>query len=243
ATLALLPCAGGLDLAQKIDLASLVVVFRHRIASVLDVEVKTEAEDGAAVSQQMQLNYRITAVPFFWIPEETMRQREKDDGVPYSDWVRLGLVTPTDGFTIDYDQIYRDITTKIVKRFPRLKQGGIGYDPAFATDIASTLRDKAGFKVAEILQGYKYLNEPCHVLEALIKAKRVSHGAHRVLRNHIEHVAVKTDDAGRIRPVRPKKAGKHIDGVVGLLEGLAMLAGVPDRHQGTVGGFVINRRH
>jgi Phage terminase-like protein, large subunit len=72
------------------------------------------------------------------------------------------------------------------------------------------------------------MNEPCHLFEALIKAKRVTHGGHRVLRNHIEHVAVKTDDAGRIRPVKPKKTGKHIDGVVASLNALRMLATVKD---------------
>jgi hypothetical protein len=46
--------------------------------------------------------------------------------------------------------------------------------------------------------------------------------------------AVKTDDAGRIRPVRPKRGGKmkHIDGVVATLIGSKMLAAVPDHKPG-----------
>lgn len=239
AVLSGLPVAAGLDLAQKIDLAALVLVFRHPIADVLNVEVRSEEPTGAVVTKTRALNYRITLLPFFWIPENTMREREKQDGVPYTEWVRLGLVTPTEGDIIDYSRIFQDITTKIVPRFPRLKQGGIGYDPAFATDIATKLRDLAGFKVEEILQNYKYMSEPGYVLEALIKAKRVSHGGHRVLRNHVEHVAIKTDDAGRIRPVKPKKAGKHIDGVVGALNGLRVLAAVPDQPFSRYGGFVI----
>jgi phage terminase large subunit-like protein len=234
--LAGLPVAAGLDLAQKIDLACLCLVFRHRLASSLPVDVS--ADDETSTARTIELNYRITVLPFFWIPENTMRRREADEGIPYSLWARAGLVTKTEGDIIDYDRIYSDITTKIGPRFPRVKQGGVGYDPAFATDIASKLRDKAGFKVEEILQNYKYMNEPCHLFEALIKAKRIGHGGHRVLRNHIEHVAVKTDDAGRIRPVRPRKAGKHIDGVVASLEGLRMLASVPDRASGRF-GYVI----
>jgi len=185
----------------------------------------------SATKKTAQINYRIVILPFFWIPENTMRQREREDGVPYSHWVERGLVTPTEGDIIDYNRIYEDITTKIAKRFPRLKQGGIGYDPAFATDIATDLRDRAGFKTEEILQNYKYMSEPCHVLEALIKAKMVGHGGHRVLRNHIENVAVKTDDAGRIRPVKPKRTGKHIDGVVSSLMALKQLAAVADTRQ------------
>jgi len=48
-----------------------------------------------------------------------------------------------------------------------------------------------------------------------------------VLRHHVENVAIKTDDARRIRPVRPKKAGKRIDGVVAAIMALKMLAASP----------------
>ncbi len=239
ATLALLPCAGGLDLAQKIDLACLTLVFRQPITGgdlPVDVVGTTKGVNSyngesvdAPIKSTVRLNYRITILPFFWIPENTMRQREKEDGVPYSDWVRRGLVTPTEGDIIDYTRIFQDITTKILPRFPRLKQGGIGYDPAFATDIASKLRDLGGCKVEEVLQNYKYMSEACYVLEALIKAKRVTHGGHRTLRNHIENVAIKSDDAGRIRPVKPKSKSKHIDGVVATLMAERMLATVPDQ--------------
>jgi phage terminase large subunit-like protein len=59
-----------------------------------------------------------------------------------------------------------------VPRFPRLKGAEIGYDPAFATDIAMKLQGE-GFRMVEVLQNYKYLSEPAHLLEALVKGKRV----------------------------------------------------------------------
>ena len=227
--LSLLPCAAGLDLAQKIDLACLSLVFRHRLDVASHTEVVTDDEQGEVVKKIVNLNYRVTIVPYFWIPEETMHEREKIDGVPYSLWRDAGLVTPTEGVTIDYNRIYSDITTKILPRFPRLKQGVIGYDLAFATDIATDLRDRAGLNVKEVLQNYQHLSESCYIAEALIKAKRVSHGGHRTLRNHFEHVAVKMDDARRIRPIKPKRASKHIDGVVASLMGIKCLAEVPDK--------------
>lgn len=229
-TLATLPCAAGLDLAQKWDLACFALVFRHRLADpALAQSVEVVAEDaGAVVKKTVQLNYRITIVPHFWIPEETMREHEKKDGVSYARWCDAGLVTKTDGAIIDYSRIFNDITQVIVPKYPLLKQGFIGYDPAFATDIASQLRDKGHLKVEEVLQNYAHMTEVCHVFEALTKAKRISHGGHRVLRNHVEHAAVKKDDAGRIRPVKPRKSGKHIDGVVASLMGTKLLTKVPD---------------
>lgn len=229
-----LPCAAGLDLAQKIDLACFMVVFREVIPELLPAitveAVTTEADQ--PVTKRIELNYRVVLVPFFWIPEETMREREKIDGVPYAYWHELGLVTPTEGAIIDYSRIYADITTKILPMFPRLKQGILGYDPAFATDLASKLRDKGGLQVLEVLQNYTHLSEPSYLFEALVKSQRVAHGGHRILRNHVETVAIKMDDARRIRPVKPKKAAKHIDGVVATLMGLKVLRAVPDRPKG-----------
>lgn len=229
-----LPCCAGLDLAQKIDLACFSVVFRQRIELPKGtpdlVEVVEKLPDGTAKKKTIALNYRLIVLPFFWIPEETARERAERDGVPYTTLWR-DIVEQTEGASIDYTRIYETITTRILPRFPRLKQGGIGYDPAFATDLAQSLRDLAGFKVEEVLQNYTHLSETCQIFEALVKSRRVVHGGHPVLRNHVENVAIKSDDAGRIRPVRPRRAGKpkHIDGVVATLLGEKVLAGVPDQ--------------
>ena len=223
------PVAAGLDLAQKYDLACCAVAFRFPVTEAIPVELALDAatDQTPPETRTVNLNYRIVIVPFFWIPKDTMREHEKLDGVPYSQWVADGLVTATEGGVIDYSRIYQDITTKIVPRFPSLKQTTLGYDPAFATDLATQLRDRAHLNVAEIPQNYAHLSEPSQVFEALVKAGRVSHGGHRVLRHHVENVAIKTDDARRIRPVRPKKAGKRIDGVVAAIMALKMLAASP----------------
>lgn len=215
-----LECAAGLDLAQKWDLACFEVVFRRYLASVQTVEILAEEEaTGQIAKKKIELNYELFLRPFFWIPENTLKQHEKEDGVPYSIWRDQGLVTVTEGDIIDYSRIYQDITTKILPRYPLLKQGTTGYDPAFATDIATKLRDLAGLPILEVLQNYKMLSEPAQIIEALIKGKRVHHDGHRVLRWNWENVSVKTDDAGRIRPVKSKNSAKRVDGAVATIMG------------------------
>jgi phage terminase large subunit-like protein len=133
----------------------------------------------------------------------------------------------TGGTIIDADAIVQGVTA-LTPRFKLLKQGEIGYDPAFATEVAIRLQTR-GLKTVEVLQNYKHLSEACQVFEALVKAKRVCHGGHRLLRWCVENVAVKTDDAGRIRPVKPRKAAKRIDGVVATIIGLSRLMVMPER--------------
>lgn len=232
-----LTCSAGLDLAQKWDLTAFVVVLRRMLAEADAETITVATDDGDVSSKMVALNYEIVCMPFFWIPEETMEEHEHKDGVPYTMWREAGLVRATEGRTIDYSRVYRDITEEIVPRFPMLKQGLIGYDPAFATDIATQLRDRKGLKTHEVLQNYQHLSETCQVFEAMVKAERVHHDGHRVLRNHIENVAVKMDDAKRMRPVKPKRASKHIDGVVAALMGLKGLMLTPPKKR-TVGVYV-----
>ena len=224
--LADLECAGGLDLAQKWDLACFAVVFRQYLeaSDTQPIDVVDVAADGHVVDKPVLLNYRLFVRPFFWIPEATMREHERRDNVPYSLWRDRGLVTATEGDIIDYQRIYDDITTKILPRYPLLRQGLVAFDPAFATDLATKLRDGAGVQVVQVLQNYAQLSEPSQILEALIKGRRVHHDGHRVLRWNWENVTVKTDDAGRIRPVKPKRSGKRIDGVVATILGQKALS-------------------
>jgi phage terminase large subunit-like protein len=222
-----LECCAGLDLAQKWDLACFEVVFRRYLKEAQTLEIVTEDEAGKVATRSIALNYDLFVRPFFWIPENTMREHEKNDGVPYDQWVKDGLVVATEGDIIDYTRIYSDITTKILPRYPKLKQGMIGYDPAFATDLATKLRDVGGLNVFEVLQNYAHLSEPSQIVEALIKGKRVSHDGHRTLRWNVGNVTVKTDDAGRIRPVKPKNPSKRVDGVLALIMGQKALSAVP----------------
>jgi phage terminase large subunit-like protein len=226
-----LPCAAGLDMAQKIDLVAFVVVFRQQLQGEhpMAVEVSDQDQAGKEQKREVSLNYRVFIRPFFWLPEETVKEREREGFDSYRQWERSKLLTVTEGATIDYDRVYQDITQRILPRFPLLKQGQVGFDPAFATDIANRLRDKAGLTTAEVLQNYTNMNEPGHVFEALVKARRVRHDGHRLMRWNVENVAVKRDDAGRIRPVKPRKRTKKIDGVVGALMGLQRLMAVPDK--------------
>jgi phage terminase large subunit-like protein len=195
------------------------------------LDVLAEELSGAVVTRSVSLNYELFVRPFFWIPENTMRQHEKEDGVPYALWAaqwssgtNVPLITPTEGDVIDYTRMYTDITTRILPRYPRLKQGTVGYDPAFATDLATKLRDVAGLQILEVLQNYKMISEPSQIVEALIKGKRVHHDGHRVLRWNWENAAVKTDDAGRIRPVKPRNRSKRIDGAVAMIMGQKVLS-------------------
>jgi phage terminase large subunit-like protein len=235
AELQALSLAGGLDMSQKYDLTAFVLSFKTPLEEPAgSIDVVGTNEFGDPVKRSISLNFRVTLVPFFWIPMDTMQQREHEDRVPYAEWRRLGLVRATEGNVIDYDRIFRDIRDEICPRFPRLRGAEIGYDPAFATDIAMKLQGE-GFRMIEVLQNYKHLSEPAHLFEALVKGKRVTHDGHRVLRWNVENATIRQDDAGRIRPVKPKRATRRIDGVIAALMGTSRLMVESSQEWGVVG--------
>ncbi|HMW44378.1 MAG TPA: terminase large subunit [Solirubrobacterales bacterium] len=230
--LATLDVGCGLDLSQRYDLTAFVATFRQPLEEAREVTAQLAqepTEDGQPQGPKVvSLNYRLIVVPFFWLPKDTLDERVKQDRVQYDRWAAQGFLTVTDGGMIDYDRVRNDIVKKIGPRLGLLR-GEVGYDPAFASDIAPKLAGE-GYQMVEILQGYKYLSEPAQVFEALLRNRRIVHGkANPVMRWNVENVAVKTDESGRIRPVKPKRAAKRIDGVVATLMGLNRLIANPDQ--------------
>ena len=52
---------------------------------------------------------KITVLFYGYIPEENMRERERLDKVPFSQWVSDGYMTATEGDVVDYNYIKEDI--------------------------------------------------------------------------------------------------------------------------------------
>ena len=225
--LAKLQPQAGLDMAQKNDLASFVLTFPRPLEGPpIVAEIVTTDDAGEPVKRTISLNYELILVPFFWLPEETMREHVKTDKAQYDQWAAEGFLRVTEGNVIDYDTIFRDITGEITASYPLLRQAQIGYDPAFATDIAQKLMG-AGYQCVEVMQNYQRLSEAALTFEAFVKGRRVIHGGHALLRWNMENVAVKTDPAGRIRPVKTRRKAKRIDGVVASLMGLSRIIAQP----------------
>lgn len=225
------PCAVGIDMAQKIDLASAVAGFRLPLEEEEPDEIEVVSADevtGQVVKRTLSLDWRLAVVPAFWLPEETLRARVREDHVPYDLWAKATppLLNTVDGAIIGADSIVTYLVG-LKQRFPRLKGAEYAYDPAFATEIALALRDRHGLTTVEVLQNYKHLSEACQVFEALVKARRIMHGGHRLLRWNLENVAIKSDDAGRIRPVKPRRATKRIDGIVATIMAISRLMLMP----------------
>jgi phage terminase large subunit-like protein len=208
-------CWAGLDLSSKLDLTSLVLSFRTE-DGIPEQEV-TVGKDERGQDKKLSLTYSVDLLPFFWIPEDTMHLRAKEDMVPYPQWAAEDLIEPTPGNVVDYSYILERIVS--LSKIYNFQE--IGYDPHNATDLVLRLQGM-GFKMVEVRQGWKTLSEPAKMFEALIMARRLRHYGHRVMRWCVGNVS-KRDDRNENYIVEKYQKRRRIDGVIASIIGLSRL--------------------
>lgn len=183
-------CYGGLDLASTQDTTAFVLVF--------------PIEDGS--------HY---VLPYFWIPGDNARAKERKDKVPYLTWERDSRIVLTNGNGTDYGVLRHDIK-ELGKRFD-IKE--IAFDRWNAAYIVQQLQEEDGFHMVEFGQGFQSLSAPSKEFERLLLGGNLMHGGHPVLRWQATNVMVKIDPAGNIKPDKGKSTQK-IDGIVGTIMAL-----------------------
>jgi len=140
------------DLSSTTDLTSLALVF--------------PAADGS-----------FDFLPFFWMPADNIRERERRDKVPYSEWVRKGLIEATPGNVVDYRKVKEKL--RWARECFELKDGG--FDPWNSRQVSVELIDE-GFNCVEVSQGYRAISEPTKKLLELVTSTNCRHANHEVLR-------------------------------------------------------------
>jgi phage terminase large subunit-like protein len=184
-------CYGGLDLSSSIDITAFVLVF------------PPIPEDD-----------KYYVLPFFWIPEENMKQRVRRDRVPYDIWAREGHLKTTEGNVIHYGFIEKFIE-ELWKDY-NIKE--IAFDRWGAVQMTQNL-EGAGFTVVPFGQGYRDMSPPTKELMKLVLEKRIAHGGHPVLSWMMDNIHIRTDPAGNIKPDKEKSTEK-IDGAVAMIMAL-----------------------
>lgn len=166
-----------------------------------------------------------TILPFFYLPEENLRERETRDRVPYRQWVNEGLITLTPGNTIDLEFIREDVL-RLKREFNIIE---CGFDPWKAVEISTKLETE-GLNMVQMRQGHATLGPPTVDLELKVLRREVRHGGHPVLRWMAANATVIRDSNDNIRPDKGggedgkgrAKPTNRIDGIVATVMALGL---------------------
>lgn len=201
-----LECVGGLDMAEKRDMAAFVLVFPRG-------------------------DRRLDLICRFWLPEFQVMERVQRGQKYLLEWAEQGWLTMIEGDITDAELVRRDIN-ELCDRF---RPSEIAFDPRAATQLALRLGDDDGRMMVEVRQGPQTLSEPSKLLEATIFERKVratgkSGGPNPLMRWMVGNVAKHTNAGLEIVPDR-KRSKDKIDGISATVTALSRMVSGPDEDQ------------
>lgn len=181
-----LPMWLGVDLSRSGDLTALVGAWRH--------------PDG-----------RVSIHPWFYLPSEGLAEKGRVEQVPYLRWQDEGFLNVIDGPVIEPDVI----ASQIINICGTYNVQEVAFDPSLAGPIMGKLMDH-GIEVVQQPQSPKHMHGPICDLERFVNGKRLRHGGHPILRNHLDSVVVKRATSASELTTMHKgtRHSNHIDGAV-----------------------------
>lgn len=185
---------GGCDLSSTTDLTCATVIFMV-------------PEDDRIYVEQM-----------YWIPEDLLEARVREDKIPYDIWKERGFLRTCPGNRMHYKYVvdwYREMQEQ--KDIYLFKCGVDGWS---ATYFVEEMRNVFGTSVINLVfQGKKTLSGPMKSLGADLAKKRVVYNNNPILKWCLCNTAVDVDRNDNIQPAKGKQgATRRIDGMASLLD-------------------------
>lgn len=154
----------------------------------------------------------------FWLPEEGLAERARQDRVPYDTWRDQGFLQVTPGRSIEYEYV----ANYLARLFETRNIRKIAFDRYNMRHFRPWLI-KAGLSEAfiddrfvDFGQGTYSMHPALRNFESLLLNERLRHGNHPVLTMCAANAIAKTDEAGW-RKLDKKRSRGRIDGVVSLV--------------------------
>jgi len=181
-------CWFGIDLASKTDLCTLQILFRKQLAG----------ED----------HYYLFGR--YWLPEDTVNEPGINHA-SYVKWQKQGVLTVTDGATVDFEQV----TEEVVELMKRLNPTEVVFDPFNATQMSQNLM-AAGGTTVEFTQTPQNFALPMDEILSMLKANRLHHDGNEMTTWCMSNVVGRIARKGLLAPTKERPENK-IDGAVAAI--------------------------
>lgn len=189
---------GGCDLASTDDLTNATIIFML-------------PDDDTIYVEQM-----------YWIPEDLVEKKVREDKIPYDLWIEQGWVRTCPGNKMHYKYIVEwYLEMQNINDIYFFKGG---YDSWSASYLVEEMKNTFGAAAIEpVVQGKKTLSSPMKSLGADLKAKRVNYNNNPVLKWCMCNTSVDVDKNDNIQPCKGSSPTRRIDGLAGLLDAYVVL--------------------
>lgn len=189
---------GGTDLSSTTDLTNATVIF------------KVPGDEHIYVLQM------------YWLPEDLLEKKVKEDKIPYDLWHEQGLLRLCPGNKVHYKYVtewFKEVQDELdIFLFK------VGYDSWSATYFVEEMNNEFGKTVMEpIIQGKKTLSSPMKSLGADLEKKLVNYNNNPILKWCLCNTSVDVDKNNNIQPAKGNLGTRRIDGTAGLLDAYVCL--------------------
>ena len=189
-------CMIGLDLANKVDVAAKVKIFRR--PNTLDVSSRHP--------------YKYFIIPTLYLPRGTLKDKKNAN---YEGWVNGGHIVATPGDVIDFGYIEDDI----LEDTRNFDVKGVPFDPWQATQLAQRMEAKT-VPMVEFPATVRNFSEPTKEFEVLVRQGLLFHNNNPAFNWMVSNLVVEPDRKGNIFP-RKEREDNKIDGPVAGIMALA----------------------
>ena len=184
---------GGVDLSKTTDLTAAKVIFR-----VPDDE-------------------RIYVLQMYWMPQDLIEARVKEDHIPYDVWIEQGYMRACAGNQISY----KDVTAwfEEIQNNYDIYLYKVGYDAWSAKYWVEEMEGTFGKSVmVPVRQGMQTLSGPTKSMGADLAAKKIVYNDNPIDKWCLFNTAVEVDKNDNMRPVKTSVPTRRIDGTMALLD-------------------------
>ena len=189
---------GGCDLSSTTDLTNATVIF------------------------MVPEDERIYVLQMYWLPEDLLEQRVREDKIPYDLWEEQGLLRTCPGNRVHYKYVkewYEEIQSELDIYLYKC-----GYDSWSATYFVEDMQNTFGRVVMEpVVQGKKTLSGPMKALGADLSKKKIVYNNNPILKWCLANTSVDIDKNDNIQPAKGNLGTRRIDGTAGLLDAYVTL--------------------
>lgn len=163
----------------------------------------------------------IYVLQMYFLPEDLLENRVKEDKIPYDKWRDIGILRTTPGNKIHHKFI-TEWFLEVQNEYDIYLFGG-GYDSWSATYWIEEMKSSFGESWEPVIQGKKTLSGPMKSLGADLESKRINYNNNPILKWCLSNTAVDIDKNDNIQPIKTSNQRRRIDGTASLLNAYVYL--------------------
>lgn len=165
---------------------------------------------------------KIFTLSMYWLAEELMERRAKEDQIPYDRWFDRELLRLSPGNKVHHKYVtewFAEIQNKL-----GIYVAYIGYDAWSATYWVEDMKNEFGpSAMIPVHQGKKTLSDPMKRLKNDLGSKNIIYNNNPIDKWCLANTSYEEDKNGNIQPHKTSKTTRRIDGTAVLLDAYTIL--------------------